>query len=219
MSKFSKQQFECPHCKHQGEFTMYESVNVTLDPSLREKVFSGELFKWTCPSCDKEVTILYNMLYHDMTNKFMIMFAPSGIEAINEQYNDLLKRYPGMRNSLYRSVDNLNDLKEKILILENELNDIAIELAKVLVKYDKNEKLPAGSKLLFERVIKNKDDVSKDSLILRVLLNDVPQKSMVVIGREQYDRYLSFVQENDSLQMENYCDTINEQWILSRIVH
>lgn len=219
MSKISKQPLTCPECHHEGEFTMYESVNVNLDPSLREKVFSGDLFKWTCASCGKEVTILYNLLYHDMTNNFMIMFAPSGIETINEQYNDLLTRFPGMRNSQYRSVDNLNDLKEKVLILEAGLNDIAIELAKVLAKYDKEGKSPEGGKLLFESKITNKSDSSKGVLIFRILLQDKPQKQMMIINREQYEQYLSIVQKEDIFKMSRYCDTINEKWILKRMTN
>ena len=216
MTKFSKEQYECPYCKNMGEFTMYESVNVTLDPSLREKLFSGELFECKCSKCGKTTTVLYSLLYHDMTNKFMIYYSPTDIESVNQHYNELLTSYPGLRRSLYRTTDNINSLKEKVVILEAGLNDIVIEFAKVMAKYGDNN-LPENSDLLFEGVIKSKEKQSKDAFILRVMLQDKPQKKMMVITREQYDYYLSIAQKEGLLNMDRYCDTVNEQWILNRI--
>ncbi len=97
MTKISSQSITCPKCQHEGEFRMYETVNVTLDKSLRERVFSDDLFKWTCPECGESFTIVYPFLYHDMDNGFMIHFSPSDCESINEQYNELLTKFPGMR--------------------------------------------------------------------------------------------------------------------------
>ncbi len=51
MSKISKRPIPCPSCGHTGEFTFWDSVNVDLDPEMREKVLRGELFRWTCPNC------------------------------------------------------------------------------------------------------------------------------------------------------------------------
>ena len=217
MTKFSKEQYECPYCKNMEENTMYETVNVTLNPSLREKVFSGEIFECTCTKCGKTTTILYNLLYHDMTNKFMIYFTPTDIESINQHFNELLSRYPGLRRPLHRTVDRINALKEKVLILEAGLNDIVIEFAKVMAKYSNDTNLPENCNLLFEGVIKSKENQSKDAFILRVMLQDKPQKKMMVITREQYDYYLSIAQKESLLNMDRYCDTVNEQWILNRI--
>lgn len=46
MSKISIKSFTCTKCGHKGEFRMYDSINVSLDPSLRKrflvvKFFSG----------------------------------------------------------------------------------------------------------------------------------------------------------------------------------
>ena len=52
MSKYHKEQIECPHCHHKGEFDLWESVNVDLDPELRGQILSDRLFIWTCPECE-----------------------------------------------------------------------------------------------------------------------------------------------------------------------
>lgn len=44
MSQLRKENIECPHCHQEGEFDLWTSVNVDLNPELREKVFSDELF-------------------------------------------------------------------------------------------------------------------------------------------------------------------------------
>lgn len=74
MSQVRKEIIECPHCHQEGEFDLWTSVNVGLDPELREKIFSDELFMYHCPHCGKVTGIPAGTLYHDMTHDFMIFF-------------------------------------------------------------------------------------------------------------------------------------------------
>ena len=43
MSRYHKEQIECPHCNHKGEFDLWESVNVDLDPEFRRQILSDRL--------------------------------------------------------------------------------------------------------------------------------------------------------------------------------
>ena len=216
MTKISNQSFICPKCQHEGEFRMYETVNVTLDKSLRDRVFSDDLFKWTCPECGETFTIVYQFLYHDMDHGFMIHFSPSDCERINEMEHELLSKYPGMRRSKYRTTNALIRLKEKILIFEAGLDDVAVELAKVFIKVDDNSKLPDRCSLVFQDLISSKKDPKKDMLIFKAFENHEPLKGMLIITREQYDQYLTIAQHED-FQLTRYCETINERWVLSRM--
>lgn len=74
MSQLRKENIECPHCHQEGEFDLWTSVNVDLNPELREKVFSNELFVYRCPHCGQVTGIPAGTLYHDMTHGFMIFF-------------------------------------------------------------------------------------------------------------------------------------------------
>ncbi len=217
MSKISKQPFTCPECHHEGEFTMYESVNVSLDSSLRDKVFSRDLFKWVCPACGKDITILYPFLYHDMRNEFMIHFSPNDCEYINEKYHELLTKFPGMRKSKNRTTNDFNSLIEKILIFEAGLDDVTIELAKVLTKYDEKNKVAPDCSLLFQSVITSKEDPQKDLLIFKQFLNGEAQKGMAIINRKQYEQFKNIVQQESRFHLDRYCETVNERWILKRI--
>ena len=77
MSSISTKPFTCPKCGHKGEFKMYNSVNVTLNPKLKDRVLNGDIFDWTCPKCGESLSVRYNLLYHDMENKFQIYYSPT----------------------------------------------------------------------------------------------------------------------------------------------
>lgn len=216
MTKISNQSFTCPKCQHEGEFRMYESVNVTLDKSLRDRVFSDDLFKWTCPECGETFTIIYPFLYHDMDHGFMIHFSPNDCERIKEQYNELLTKYPGLRRSKYRTTNALVRLKEKVLIFEAGLDDVAVELAKVFIKVDDTSNLPDKCSLVFQDLISGKKDTKKEVLVFKAFVNREPQRGMLLITREEYDKYVLIAQHED-FRMTQYCETINEGWILSRM--
>lgn len=83
MSSISTKPFTCPECGHKGEFKMYNSVNVTLDPKLKDRVLNGDIFDWTCPKCGESLSVRYNLLYHDMDNKFQIYYSPTECERLN----------------------------------------------------------------------------------------------------------------------------------------
>lgn len=95
MSSFRKIQITCPDCNNEGGYTIWDSVNVDLNPEMRSKVMDGSLFSWTCPNCKKTFNAPYPFLYHDMTHNFMVQFDPERshiipfAEFIRVKENDL----------------------------------------------------------------------------------------------------------------------------------
>lgn len=74
MSKVHKEKIECIHCKAKGMFDICDSMNVDLDPELREKVFNDEAFLYTCPKCDHQTVVSFGTLYHDVKHRFLLFF-------------------------------------------------------------------------------------------------------------------------------------------------
>jgi hypothetical protein len=74
MSSFRNIKITCPACNSEGAYTVWDSVNVDLDPDLKSKVMDGSLFTWVCPNCKKSFNAPYSFLYHDMTHNFMVYF-------------------------------------------------------------------------------------------------------------------------------------------------
>lgn len=77
MSSFRNIKITCPDCNTEGTYTVWDSVNVDLDPELKSKVMDGSLFTWVCPNCKKNFNAPYSFLYHDMTHNFMVQFDAS----------------------------------------------------------------------------------------------------------------------------------------------
>ena len=77
MSSFRTIKITCPDCNTEGSYTVWDSVNVDLDPELKSKVMDGSLFTWACSNCKKSFNAPYSFLYHDMTHNFMVQFDAS----------------------------------------------------------------------------------------------------------------------------------------------
>lgn len=214
MSSISTKPFTCSKCGYKGKIKMYDSVNVTLDPKLRERVLSGEIFGWTCPKCEEVLSVRHNLLYHDMHNEFQVYYSPTECEALNDMMNETLAKFPGMRKTV-RTVDSLNALREKIYIFEEGLNDIAIELSKVVIKYDKQNSINPKSELRFEKLIADGKDSYNGKLIFRQIIDGQPQKGMILFDKVNYDNFVTEVTTNNKFKMQKYCDTIDEKWILT----
>ena len=133
----------CPKCGKNHPFEIWDSVNTTLDPDMKEKVASGEIFRFTCPSCGAEVQVNYNLLYHQMDDRIMIQFAPDKRTA--EEYKKIIsgpaKAMEGMfeefwdSHYLTRIVRTIFGLQEKIQIFDADLDDRIVEIFKLLLLY------------------------------------------------------------------------------------
>ena len=215
MSRIINEKFTCTNCHVESDFKMYKSVNVSLDPELKDKVISGEIFKWTCPNCGETLYIHYDLLYHDMENEFMIYYSPNNCEQLNKDVANSCRNLKGMQRKIYRTVDSMNRLIEKINILEEGLNDIAIEFGKLMLKVDKNNEIPNDCDLYFERCITVKGEDNKQ-LLFRLFKEEKLQKEMVVIQSDAYNNYLDYVSKDNRFALHSLCDTINEKWIMNK---
>lgn len=131
MSKSSDISYTCPRCQKQSRFTVWQSINVDLDPLLKKQVMDGSLFVFHCPFCGFSQEVGYSVLYHDQRNRYMIWWIPEE-ENGKQQYNVVeLNQYartlPGYR---LRLVPSFNRLREKIYIFDCGLDDRAIEILK-----------------------------------------------------------------------------------------
>ena len=127
MSKIRRIKLVCEECGKEFESTHFDSVNVTLDPNLREQALSGEVFTKKCPHCGHEHFHFGDLLYHDMEHGFMIqcgsgpeLFLSSidqehGLAAVQNQFGIKL-------NIKMLGATSLHDLRTKVAALENRLD-------------------------------------------------------------------------------------------------
>jgi len=148
MSKPISAYIVCPSCNEQFIATYWETLNAELNPAEKEQLIAGTLFFITCPKCNEEHPVMYPMLYHSMAHKVMIWLILNdkdgeGIRAHFESV-DNLKMIDGMAQAGYRFrfVRNENELREKALIFDCNLDDRIIELLKVTFRTQFHEDHP-----------------------------------------------------------------------------
>jgi hypothetical protein len=76
MSSMMPCQLQCPHCGNEQELEIWGSVNVKLDPELKEKLLGGEINVFACEKCGKRTFYDAPLLYHDMELHFCIQYIP-----------------------------------------------------------------------------------------------------------------------------------------------
>lgn len=149
MTKMESIEVDCPFCGAKGSYEHFASVNVTLDPELKEKVLDESLFTYSCSTCGKTAQVDIDCLYHDMQNGLFILLIPNAQD--DSQLRDALEALAGMKFSfleedyLVRIVPSITDLKEKIFIAESELDDRVVEMMKFYLQTSlKNRNLIAS---------------------------------------------------------------------------
>lgn len=152
MSMKLPEELTCPYCNEPSTVELYQGVNVTVDPELKEKVFSGELFLFTCPHCGKKANLAMPLVYHDMERQVLIQLCHSEEEAkkycLHDDDRDAMSEMVKEGYS-FRVVVGLNALKEKILVFDAGLNDIVVDLFKsIMLSSDEAE----FDKIFFTRI-------------------------------------------------------------------
>ena len=123
---------ECPQCGQEHDVRIWSSVNVTVDPDLRDGLLAQDLNVLNCP-CGCEAQLERDLLYHDMDRSFQVWLKypdDSGgihVEGPIVQLAQALDRYR------LRIVRSFPELAEKIMIFESGLDDRCVEILKMMV--------------------------------------------------------------------------------------
>ena len=127
MSTQMTEEISCPQCGAVVKTELWPGVDASRDPELRARVLEENIFDWCCPECGYSARFLYPFLYHDPKRGFMIYLSPNGAGC---EGVDVEVEFPQLAGVTKRMVTTPEALKEKILIFEAGLNDVAVELVK-----------------------------------------------------------------------------------------
>lgn len=161
MSRCRIEQIECPHCNRKSDFTIWESINTVIDPDMKEKARTGEIFSFECPCCGNKTLVQYATLYHQMEDKVMIYYVPGDPTEAIEMMHDIRRNEKGepVKMNLHldaiyhnRVVRTINQFREKLMILDAGLDDRVIELTKLfmLAIIQKNQSDVRIEEMLFD---------------------------------------------------------------------
>jgi len=140
MTMHSTTPVSCPGCGREQRFDVWQTLNATLDPTLRDRLLSGQLTAFTCDACGHSADVVYPLLYHDMQMQFMVWLVPG--EGRPERLDP--SRFGTLGKGLgqgytYRLVRTRNELVEKIRIFEDGLDDRVLELLKAFLRRGEEE--------------------------------------------------------------------------------
>lgn len=88
MPRSTDMTFACP-CGTTFPTTVYQTVNVTLEPELLYRLLSGTLNVATCPNCGRKASSAQPFIYHDMARGLFAYVHP-GAEVPEEDREALL---------------------------------------------------------------------------------------------------------------------------------
>lgn len=133
MSLCEKHIVKCIKCGNNFEIKEWNSINIEDIPELREQVIKGDIFKFRCEHCNEVHNIIYNCLYFDKINKFMVQLLP-GFEAneyiFSPEEEEFIKTFG---DNIYRLTSDYMPFLEKVRVLTEGLDDKAIEICKTVV--------------------------------------------------------------------------------------
>jgi len=119
---------KCSKCGAKQSFTFWESINVSVDRNLKERLTRGELTTFVCEKCGLEGHVTFNCLYHDMDKQLAIWLRypdeqPSTQEVkLREAFSTMTKGYT------CRVVRSFPDLIDKIRVFDDDFSDYLVGL-------------------------------------------------------------------------------------------
>ena len=137
MSQFRTENMVCPACNKKAVIKLYERVDST-DAAARNSLLKGSIFRYKCSKCGYMTNIGYNLLYRNDEKHFMIyMAADRDVNGMKDAMDNIEKRANEMApskdfryNVQRRIVLDSNELREKVIILEADLDDRVLEIMK-----------------------------------------------------------------------------------------
>ncbi|MDE6626640.1 MAG: CpXC domain-containing protein [Lachnospiraceae bacterium] len=139
MSEFNTQKTMCPECGRTIEFDAWESIEIPYDGEQKEKVMDNTFFRVSCSHCRISFPIAYPCKYNDLEQRYLIWIAPKLDEkeqAAIAAHNHKLKNDAALRLAqnayTFRIVRNSNELREKIRIFDEGLDDRILETLKLV---------------------------------------------------------------------------------------
>lgn len=203
MSKTKAVKITCPKCGNKDDFKIWESINVQIDPQMKEQVMNKNAFLFKCPGCGEQTYVMYTLLYHDMDKKLMIYLLPDDENEIKTA----AEMMSGMSGETllpdisavtagysYRIVTNITELQEKICISDAGYDDRVIEVIKVLYLGMMAEKTPDKKVdvILF--------DIAEDGSRRIVFIGDGEVFASAPVNEEMYndvkDTFMTRIENN-----------------------
>jgi len=72
-----QREITCPNCGQKQTMTIFNSLNISLNPEHKNDLFAGKINRFNCQHCAHNSLIPVPFLYHDMDRKFAVHYFPA----------------------------------------------------------------------------------------------------------------------------------------------
>jgi hypothetical protein len=151
MSETKQQRFTCPHCGHDQEFSVWESVNVSQTPAIKEQVLKRELSRFTCSGCARALWVGHAIHYHDVGRKLMIWLPHGQAQKPPLAEGSAVMNLMAKTGYAFRLVESYNELIEKIRVFDDQQDDRVLEALKLSIMGE--QKAPSGQMLFYDGIV------------------------------------------------------------------
>ena len=76
MSESFEELADCPQCGKEQNVTLWQSIDVDVNPELKEKFFEGEINLHKCDSCGFQAPVEMDLFYHDGSKELLVYYFP-----------------------------------------------------------------------------------------------------------------------------------------------
>ncbi|WP_400168069.1 CpXC domain-containing protein [Fidelibacter multiformis] len=218
MSSSHEERITCPTCGHQQPFEVWDSLNASKNPELKEKLMHGDLTTMVCEACQAAVFVKFDMIYHDLDEKMMILLRyPDENGDVPEFDPESLGLVKAMGDDyILRSVYNFPDFLEKIRIIDDGFDDVTLEILKYMFRVSNH--LEPDEMILYEGT-KDSKEGDEQIVLIRPMGSEYmayhyPVDQLSVLDETRQLINMSEFKENDVwLRVDQ--ETIAEQLSLS----
>ena len=212
MSKNHIETIKCSKCNAESEMLVWETMDTSTDPQLKAQIRNGDCFGWHCPHCDNKSLIFYPTIYHQVNEHYIICYVPgnpsSAVEYMKNINENNQSGYDFNDNYTKRVVSDINQLREKLLILDEGLDDRIIEIMKVFAMAEIQKSF---SDLTVSEIYFNKEQDGTYNLAVKF---DNGQWGSTDFAMDSYDQVVKTFKTSLAVDDEVIIDT---EWAISMI--
>ena len=127
----------CSKCDKENRYEDYSCVG----PDQRESIIDDSIMTYTCPHCGEITFLKHPLTYIDPVHHFIVQYGQDKEQFFHGV--EQLRTTPLYKDYIFRYTDSWLSFKEKIMILENGRDDRLMELYKLALKNELDEKVPS----------------------------------------------------------------------------
>ena len=202
----------CSRCGEKREVPFYGGINVAEEPELKARVKDGSLFLWECPHCGSTNLLTGQTIYHDPEERLMIWLLPEGSlpeESVRAVESSLIEAAETLEGYIFRRVESVGSLIEKVNIHDAGLEDTVIEMCKYITRMEMSQN---GSRPFTDAPLKFFSMDGPDNE-LTFTYPEKGQMQGIRIGFNVYEDCAGILRRNPSVKPSGGFPRIDQDWI------